>query len=136
MGYTNYFYQKKIREFPPKFVEQMKDLMEVAKKEGIECEFDLGAKHLVIDGPCENLVFEAGAEPLPWKKEGKFGVFGFCKTNRAPYDAVIKAAIMAGVENGVLTKWSFDGAVGEEEYEEGVRLAKQAGIAAVPPAKG
>lgn len=137
MGYTNYYYQKpNIKEFPENFVNEIKALEKVAKRKKIDCSFSYRKNCVIIDGPCENLVFKTNAKREKWMTRTKDGgVFGFCKTAREPYDAVIKAAIMAAFENGIVYNWSFDGDTTEEEYENGVKIAQKAGIEIIPPHK-
>lgn len=58
----------------------------------------------------------------------KDGDSEFCKTDREPYDAVVKAVLMLLQSAGYLTKWDFDGDTDEDEYKNAVNLLQDAGI--------
>lgn len=134
MGYTDYWYAKSFKEFPQKFVNQMKSLEEIAKKKKIDCTFEFEKDCIIVNGPCESMVFHTNIQRQPWEKERKDGgILDFCKTRAEPYDAIVKAAIMAAIENGIATEWDFDGVVSQEEYANALEIAREAGIKECPP---
>jgi len=45
------------------------------------------------------------------------GEWGFCKTARKPYDAVVVACLLFAVENNIITEWSSDG--DDEDHQAG-----------------
>lgn len=52
----------------------------------------------------------------------------FCKTDREPYDAAVKAVLMVLKSAGYLEEWHFDGDNDEDEYKDAVKLLQDAGI--------
>ncbi len=44
------------------------------------------------------------------------GEWGFCKTNRKPYDMVVVACLIFAEQNNVIAKWSSDGDSEDHEY--------------------
>lgn len=54
-----------------------------------------------------NGIGEDGHETF-WVDRSEHG-FGFCKTARKPYDEIVVACCIAGVESGVFNEWSSDG---------------------------
>ena len=58
----------------------------------------------------------------------KDGDSEFCKTDREPYDAAVKAVLMVLQSAGYLKKWDFDGTFSDEEYSDAKKLLSSAGI--------
>ena len=58
----------------------------------------------------------------------KDGDSEYCKTDREPYDAAVKAVLMVLQSAGYLEKWHFDGDTEEDEYKDGIKLLQDAGI--------
>lgn len=137
MGYTNYWYVKTFKKFPQKFIDQMKSLEEIAKKREIDCVFEFEKDYIIVNGVhcfCENMVVRTNMIRKSWQEVREDGgVFDCCKTLALPYDAIVKAAIMAAIENDLVTAWDFDGDASEEEYENALEIAKLAGIKECPP---
>ena len=58
----------------------------------------------------------------------KDGDSEFCKTDREPYDAAVKAVLMVLQSAGYLKKWDFDGTFSDDEYSDAKKLLSSAGI--------
>lgn len=58
----------------------------------------------------------------------KDGDSEFCKTDREPYDAAVKAVLMVLQSAGYLKKWDFDGSFCDDEYSDAKKLLSSAGI--------
>ncbi len=52
----------------------------------------------------------------------------FCKTDREPYDAAVKAVLMVLQSAGYVKDWDFDGSMSEDEYSNAKKLLSSAGI--------
>lgn len=52
----------------------------------------------------------------------------FCKTDREPYDAAVKAVLMVLQSAGHLDEWHFDGDTEDDEYSDAMKLLSSAGI--------
>jgi len=52
----------------------------------------------------------------------------FCKTDREPYDAAVKAVLMVLQSEGYVKDWDFDGSMSEDEYSNAKKLLSSAGI--------
>lgn len=58
----------------------------------------------------------------------KDGDSEYCKTDREPYDAAVKAVLMVLQSAGYLEKWHFDGSICDDEYSDAMKLLSSAGI--------
>ena len=58
----------------------------------------------------------------------KDGDSEFCKTDREPYDAAVKAVLMVLQSAGYLKEWDFDGTFSDDEYSDAKKLLASAGI--------
>lgn len=58
----------------------------------------------------------------------KDGDSEYCKTDREPYDAAVKAVLMLLQSAGYLEKWHFDGSICDDEYSDAMKLLSSAGI--------
>lgn len=125
MGYTNYWNLEKT-EFSEEFLEKVRKIIEVseidlANGSGIE-----GTKPIVE----KEVISLNGTEPEDYETfylGGEKG-FGFCKTARRPYDAVVKAILILAEQHGIVSGFSFDGDKTEQEYLTGKLLLEKANI--------
>lgn len=127
MGYTNYWEVKeKPQEFPKELLKDINKVKTSAIMNFIDFKIlRLDKKGIIIQGNCEDFCIEV-IEP-----KGRcvgFDSFRFCKTNRHPYDAVIKCVIMLCINHGIFSSWSFDGDEVDEEYLAAIELMKSAGL--------
>lgn len=120
MGYTHYWDVSAniTDEAWEKFCNFVKAAIKVTKHEGtpiVGWDSEHGTPPEVSDERVAfNGLVESGHETFCVDREGDEG-FGFCKTARKPYDALVVACCVAGVEVGIFDDWSSDG-----DNEEGV----------------
>jgi len=127
-GYTNYFYKTKdLKKFDAPFVNEVKRIVAAS---GVPLgNWDGKGKPKITDtiislngvgeDSYESFVITAEYE----KKDDFFNKgFNFCKTDRKPYDAVVKAILMSAKKHGVIDRWKFDGDDTETEYIAGKQL--------------
>ena len=126
MGYTNSWKVKsKPATIPQDFIEEVKSFVDFAKKEGYDVKFRTGEDEkgnwLCVDGEHESFYLDTN--------EGYgFDSFRFCKTNREPYDAVVKCLCSLGVQYDLFDSWDFDGDPTDDEYLDAKELAEKAGL--------
>lgn len=121
MGYTNYYKIKKqdnVKEFDELFLTCVNKAIELS---GVPLEYEVNSKLIDINGvgddACENLYIVLKNTPFD------YGGGSFCKTNRCPYDVVVKAVLMLADDFGYLErKLDFDGSKDDEEYKAGLDL--------------
>lgn len=138
MGYTNDWHAnveqfKKVSCFPNSMLDELNNVIQVytamREKTGKPIDitkFIITPTEIHVHGPCES--FDVSFKKHP--TEGIFGVdsWTFCKTEREPYDAVIKCFIMIFMKYGFFTRWSHDDYNSCAEYRKAVYLAKKCGI--------
>ena len=122
MGYTNYWNLEKT-EFTEEFLEDVKKIIDLANGSGIDLANGSGFEGTkpIIE---KEVISLNGMEPEDYETfylGGEKG-FGFCKTARRPYDAVVKAILILAEKHGVVSGFSFDGDKTEIEYKNAERL--------------
>jgi hypothetical protein len=120
MGYTHYWY--KSSRLSPAFLEAVQKVVDASPVPLAREYNDPNSKPEVTaewvflngvgDDGHETFVFEKGSD------------FAFCKTNSKPYDVVVTAILSLVAHFGLASEVSSDG--GPEEWEEGVKLAREA----------
>ena len=128
MGYTNYWNLEKT-EFTEEFLEDVKKIIDVANGSGIELANGSGIEGTkpIVE---KEVISLNGMEPRDYEtfylgcRQG----FGFCKTARLPYDAVVKAILILAEQHGIVSDFSFDGDKTEQEYLTGKLLLEKANI--------
>jgi hypothetical protein len=130
MGYTNYFTtaeevtSKETREKMAAFAKFAVDLSDVSIKGGKGTgEPSLQPWEIWLNGDEEKgEEHESFALDMMARNKREF-----CKTNRKPYDKVVKACLMYAKDLGIISSWSFDGDNNEEEYlvAEGLKKAAE-----------
>jgi hypothetical protein len=138
MGYTNYYYINKdnlANGIPKTYLDTMCKLKKRAKDNKVEMSFfRLNQNEVVIKGPCEWFTLESKPDPFYGDR-----AFRFTKTREADYDPYVKVAIMAAVNEGLVTHWSFDCYADNCNYnedaclQEAAKIAAQIGVAIAPP---
>lgn len=128
MGYTNYWNLEKT-EFPEEFLEGVKKIIDVANGSGIDLANGSGIEGTkpIVE---KEVISLNGMEPEDYETfylGGEKG-FGFCKTARRPYDAVVKAILILAEQCGIVSGFSFDGNTTEQEYLTAKLLLKKANI--------
>lgn len=138
MGYTNYYYinkEKLAAGIPQSYINTIKQLKKLAGENNVEATFfRLNKNEVVIKGPCEWFCLQS-------KQDNFYGdrTFRFTKTHEYDYDPYVKVAIMAAVNEGLVTHWSFDCYADNCNYnedacfQEAAKIAAQIGVAIAPP---
>lgn len=124
MGYTNYFIPAR-KFFTEGFLATVKKIIEAS---GVSIVNGLGEpktlpvvgeRGIILNGDgeegCETFVLRVG------------GGREFCKTNRRPYDLVVKAILLVAEKEGHVIEWSFDGDKTDEEYTAAVGFLESIG---------
>jgi hypothetical protein len=120
MGYTHYWHNP--TKLSPAFVEAVQKVIDAAPVKLLR-EYDepqskpeVTTDRIFLNGEGddghETFVFEPGSD------------FDFCKTNAKPYDVVVTAILSLVAHFGLASEVSSDG--GAEDWEEGVKLAREA----------
>ena len=136
MGYTNYYYINKAKlaaGIPQTYINTIKQLKKIAGENNIDAIFyRLNKSEVVIKGPCEWFCLQA-------KQDEFYGdrTFRFTKTHEYDYDPYVKVAIMAAVNEGLVSKWSFDCYADHYNedacFQEAAKIADQLGVKIAPP---
>lgn len=128
MGYTNYYQTNEVHHakvWTP-FLVKVEKIFKAAAAKGVLLTGGhngpapiANAKHVWLNGsPDDDSSHETFV--IEWKS----GEWRFCKTNRKPYDAVVKAILIVAYEAGIVTEWSSDGEEGDIEYLNALDLLK------------
>jgi hypothetical protein len=127
MGYTNYWTPDTDKPVPS----DNRKFMMAFTKEAIRlselkiCGGDGFGEPSITE---ENIYFNGdaskGEDHETFALEMRYGVWEFCKTNRKPYDALVKACLIMAKRLDILSVWSFDGDPDETEYQEALELTK------------
>jgi hypothetical protein len=139
MGYTNYWTPNKeklnkLTVFPQEVIDQIKAVKEkfneevLTKKRNFEfVEGQIDTDSIYISGTCEGFEFDLFKDA---RTGGRIGVdsWTFCKTDREPYDAVLKCILMVLTAHGLLLSWDHDDNGNCTEHRKAVALAKKCGI--------
>ena len=122
MGYVNYWTPENVHEkFSKDFIKYVKKII---SESGV---------------PIKNHMGNADADPIITQKRIAFNGLddsgheafvlfprglsrSFCKTNRKPYDIVVKAILMLAEQCGYISNWRFDGEEDEQEYVDAKKL--------------
>lgn len=139
MGYTNYYYikQEALKSgIPESYLDTMRKLKKLAAERKVDMKFKhLNKKEVVIEGPCEWFVLSSQCEP--WEVGRSFR---FTKTRELDYDPYVKVAIMAAINEGLVSKWSFDcyadKVTDDACFAEAVKIAGLVGVDVVEPDSG
>jgi hypothetical protein len=139
MGYTNYYYIKEEAlkaGIPESYLNTMRKLKKLAAERKIDMKFKhLNKNEVVIEGPCEWFVL--AAKCLPWEVGRSFR---FTKTQLYDYDPYVKVAIMAAINEGLVSKWSCDCYTDNVDEDAGfkiaVQIANEIGVTVVRPDDG
>ena len=139
MGYTNYWTPNKeklntIKCFPQEVIDQITKVKEkfneevLTKKRNFEfVEGYIGRDCISFSGTCEGFLFVLCKDSHTGDRIG-IDSWTFCKTDREPYDAVIKCILMVLTAHGLLLSWDHDDNGNCTEYRKAVALAKKCGI--------
>lgn len=140
MGYTNYYHARhqENNKFPAKFVEDVKTIVTNSPcqiigwdNDELESKPEITEERIALNGAGEN-----GHESFVMTPDG-LNMFGepddngrFCKTNRKPYDLIVKAILILAERRGDILhsnspKFEFDGNRKEVEYTRAVRYLKK-----------
>lgn len=132
MGYTNYFHIKPCKkEFSPCVLGKVKKILstyEALYSESlVKGFFHRNEKPTVTK---DLIQFNTPSEDTgeDFYIDLKDGDSEFCKTDREPYDAAVKAVLMVLQSAGYLKKWDFDGTFSDDEYSDAKKLLSSAGI--------
>ena len=139
MGYTNYYYikQEALKAgIPESYLNTMRKLKKLAAERKVDMKFKhLNKNEVVIEGPCEWFVLSSQCEP--WEVGRSFR---FTKTRELDYDPYVKVAIMAAINEGLVSKWSFDCYADKVEddlcFKEAVKIANEIGVEIAPTDDG
>jgi len=136
MGYTNYYYINKdnlANGIPKTYRDTMRKLKKLAKDNKVDMSFfRLNKNEVVIKGPCEWFTLESKPDPF-------YGdhAFRFTKTREEDYDPYVKVAIMAAIDEGLVTHWSFDWYTDKPEddicFKVAVKIAAEIGVEVAMP---
>lgn len=133
MGYTNYwdiekkFKAKKAATFDKAMLGLMKRVVTAYnKKHKAKLEYKLDDKHVELFGDgatSETLNFVLTKDP----KYGRLGIDSwlFCKTNREPYDAVVKVFLNLLQYFGVIHRWAHDDNIVSKIYRDAAHFAEE-----------
>lgn len=126
MGFTHYFTvaSKVSKANRVAFINAVEDIIRVS---GIpicnECG-DVGTKPTIT---ADRIMFNGEGDDshetfsVPFKDGG----WDFCKTARKPYDKVVVACLLIGMQLGVITKFTSDGSDSHTDFDEAKELLKK-----------
>lgn len=120
--------------FPQPMVEQMiKAVGKYNEKQpdDYQIEYFINQKHIKLYGD-EKAVYDTFKFSLESEDDvnGRLGIdsWRFCKTNREPYDVVIKVFLSLMKQYGLITSWDHGDNSKSVEYQRARRFAKKLGI--------
>lgn len=121
MGYTNYYHIKSLEKFPKEFVDGVQKIIDNSPVQ-LDDSMIIDEHCIRVNGvpgqDCEEFWITAPLTSDCWP---------FTKTNREPYDLIVKAILILAEHRGdILTgKFSFDGKRKDKEYMRAVRYLKK-----------
>ena len=136
MGYTNYYYinkEKLAAGIPQTYIKTIRQLKKIAKENNVDVIFSrLNKNEVVVKGPCEWFCLQSQQDAFYGDR-----AFRFTKTHEYDYDPYVKVAIMAAVNEGLVTHWSFDCYADHYNedacFQEAEKIAAQIGVEIAPP---
>jgi hypothetical protein len=131
MGYTNYWTKSRKQKFSPTVLGRVNKILATYEfqsgEELVKGFFNKDTKPTVTPTLIHfNVNKEDSGEDF--YIDFKEGDSEYCKTDREPYDAAVKAVLMVLQSAGYLEEWHFDGDHDEDEYKDAVKLLQSAGI--------
>jgi hypothetical protein len=131
MGYTNYWTKSSKKKFSPGIIGLVhKVLYTYEQKSGEKVVKGFFCKDQDPTVTDTRIHFNVNKEDSgeDFFIDLKEGDDEFCKTDREPYDAAIKAVLMVLKSAGYLDEWHFDGSICDDEYSDAMKLLSSAGI--------
>ncbi len=131
MGYTNYWTKSNKKRFSPATIGQVNKILATYEQQSgekvVKGFFHKDQAPTVSPTLIHfNVNKEDSGEDL--YIDMKDGDSEYCKTDREPYDAAVKAVLMVLQSAGHLEKWHFDGSICDDEYSDAMKLLSSAGI--------
>ena len=124
MGYTNYW-DRTEKPLTQVFIDGVKRIIKDSEKKGITIrgwdgngEPSISLDKVSFNGNAE---YKLNHETCYFNNREDDRGFGFCKTERKPYDYTVKRVLRLAKKHGIISKWSCDGkceVVTDEEYLE------------------
>ena len=131
MGYTNYWTKSNKKKISPATIGQVNKILATYEWQNgekvVKGFFHKDQSPTVTDTTIHfNVNNDDSGEDL--YIDLKDGDSEFCKTDREPYDAAVKAVLMVLKSAGYLEEWHFDGSICDDEYSDAMKLLSSAGI--------
>ena len=131
MGYTNYWTKRSKKKISPAIIVQVNKILATFEQQSgekvVKGFFHRDKAPTVTD---TLIHFNVNKEDTgeDFYIDFKDGDSEFCKTEREPYDAAVKAVLMVLQSAGYLEEWDFDGSFIDDEYSNAKKLLSSAGI--------